>query len=189
MTGLKEQQLFESFLNKEYRDAFVEEHISSGLAFQIRALREKKGWTQEELAQRTGKAQETISQLENPDYGRFTLKTLKTLASAFDLALMVNLVSFTGLIARVSNLSPETIAPPSYDDERQMSFADVVGGSVWVSLWNYTTENDRNMVPPGVVGGTLWAAESLMINSPPEPASSTQQNVKIEGAHEFAIAA
>ena len=59
MTGLKEQQLFESFSDKEYRDAFVEEYISSGLAFQIRALREKNGWTQGELAQRTGKAQET----------------------------------------------------------------------------------------------------------------------------------
>jgi len=120
MTGLKESQLFGSFAEKEYRDAFVEEHISSGLARQIRAIREKNDWTQEELGERTDKAQETISQWENPDYGSFTLKSLKALASAFDVALMVHFVSFRDLIDRVSNLTPETIAPPSY--ERQMSF-------------------------------------------------------------------
>ena len=189
MTGLKEQQIFDSFGNKEYRDAFVAEHLNSGLAFQIRALREKNGWTQDELARLTGKAQETISQLENPDYGRFTLKTLKALASAFDLALMVNLVSFSELIARVSNLSPETIAPPSYDNERQMSFADVPGNSTWATIWNYTTEHDRNNVPSVVAGGIFGTGESLMVNSPPEPTRSTQQDVKHEGVREFAIAA
>lgn len=137
MTGLKEQQLFESFENKEYRDAFVEEHISSGLAFQIRALRERNGWTQEELGQRTGKAQETISQLESHDYGRFTMKTLKMIASAFDVALEVRFLSFGDLITRLINLSPETIAPPSYEAERQMSFAEVPGGS---SEWNVSLE-------------------------------------------------
>ena len=131
MTGLKEQQLFESFANKAYRHAFVEEHISSGLAFQIRALREKNGWTQGELGQRTGKAQETISQLESHDYGRFTLKTLKAIASAFDVALEVNLISFGELISRLSNLSPETIAPPSYESERQMFLGEISGASEW----------------------------------------------------------
>jgi transcriptional regulator with XRE-family HTH domain len=130
MTGLKEAQLFKSFANKEYRDAFVAEQISTGLAYQIRAIREKYGWTQQELADRADKAQETISQLENPDYGRFTLKTLKTLASAFDLALMVKFVSFRDLIHQVSNLSPEKIAPPSYEGERQMSFNEITGSEV-----------------------------------------------------------
>lgn len=132
MTTLKERQLFESFQEKEYRDSYVDEHISLGLAYQIRALREKYGWTQNELAERTGKRQETISQLENPDYGSYTLKTLKALASAFDVALLVSFVSFNELIGRIANLTPELIAPPGYEEERQMSFAEVEGSS---SIW------------------------------------------------------
>jgi transcriptional regulator with XRE-family HTH domain len=127
----KKQQLFKSLGDREYRQAFAAD-IGTGLAFQIRALRDKHGWTQEELAGRTGKAQETISQLENPDYGRYTLKTLKTLAAAFDVALAVNFVSFGELVERLANLSPGRIAPPSYEEERQMSFAEVPDSSGWV---------------------------------------------------------
>ncbi len=117
MTTLKEKQLFESFQDKDYRDIFVEEHIGVGLAHQIRALRDKNGWTQEELSNRAGKKQPVIAQLENPDYGNYTLKTLKTLASAFDVALQVDFVSFSELIKRASNLTPEIIAPPDYSEE------------------------------------------------------------------------
>lgn len=168
MTGLKERQLFESFINKDYRDAFVDEHISSGLARQIRAIREKYGWTQQELAERTGKAQETISQLENPDYGRFTLKTLKTLASAFDLALMVNFVSLSELINRVSNLSPSVIAPPNYEEERQMSFDEAPGGS---SEWKVSVASSN--IPDISGEATYWYVSTLLGSSKSEIAGST----------------
>ena len=55
-----------------------------GLAFQLNLMREARGWTQEELARRCDMAQETISRLEDPNYGRYTLKTLKRLAKTFD---------------------------------------------------------------------------------------------------------
>jgi transcriptional regulator with XRE-family HTH domain len=132
MTTHKGKQLIESLGDKEYRETFVDENVSFGLGYQIRALREKHGWTQQELAKRTGKAQETISQLENPDYGRYTLKTLITLAAAFDVALAVNFVSFGEFAERLANLTPERIAPPSYEEERQMSFGEVPNNSGWV---------------------------------------------------------
>ena len=143
MTTLKEKQLFESFQNKDYRDTFVEENIGVGLAYQIRALRDKYGWTQEELAGKTGKAQETISQWENPDYGSYTLKTLRTLASAFDVALMINFVSFKELIRRTSNLTPGIIAPPSYSEEQKMSFAHLQGNP---RVWPDTSDESLNQV-------------------------------------------
>ena len=68
---------------------FANEHVAAGLAFQIRRLRESRGWSQEELSRRTGKAQATISQWEDPNYGWHTLNTLKVLAAAFDVGLLV----------------------------------------------------------------------------------------------------
>src|SRR5215204_4920633 len=98
-TSARRQQIAASLQDKEYRDAFVAEHIDSGLAFQIRATRESRGWSQQELAQRAGMAQETISRLENPDYGKYTLTTLKRLAATFDMALVVRFAPFSELLA------------------------------------------------------------------------------------------
>src|SRR5438876_279312 len=115
MTSARRRQISASLRDKEYRDAFVEEHIDTGLPFQIRAMRQDRGWTQGELGQRTGMAQESISQLESSSYGRFTLRTLKRLASAFDVALMVKFVPFSRLVDWQAELSPEDLAVPSFD--------------------------------------------------------------------------
>ncbi len=80
-------------------------------------MRVSRGWTQEELAQASGKVQETISQLENPNYGSYTLKTLQRLAEAFDVALIVRFVPFSDLVDRMANLSPEDMAVPDYNHD------------------------------------------------------------------------
>lgn len=113
----RRRRLLEGLRDEEYRRAFVPEHVSTGIAFQIRRLRDKHGWTQEELAARTGKAQETVSQLENPDYGRYTLATLKKLAAAFDVALLVRFVPFGDLLPWTTDLTPQRLAPQSYEEE------------------------------------------------------------------------
>jgi transcriptional regulator with XRE-family HTH domain len=108
----------EALADKEYRDLYVAEHIRTGIAFQIRAMRDDRGWTQTELGQRAqGMAQETISQLEDPDYGRLTLRTLRRLASALDVALVVRFAPFSELIDWIVRLTPERLAPPSFDQE------------------------------------------------------------------------
>lgn len=117
MISDKRNQIWESLADSEYRHEFSNEQINTGLAFQIRALREGRGLTQEELAELSGKAQETISQLENPNYGRFTLTTLKKLAQAFDVALLVRFAPFSELVDWTVGLTPERIAPPSYQAE------------------------------------------------------------------------
>jgi transcriptional regulator with XRE-family HTH domain len=100
---------------KSDRDAFVAAHLRNGLAFQIRALREARGWTQKELGDRVGMAQTTISQLENPDYGRFTTSTLLRLAAAFDVAYIGRFVPFSELVRWVNNLSSEDLEVPPFD--------------------------------------------------------------------------
>ncbi len=118
------RELIRSFRDSEYRREFATEQVAIGLAFQIRLLRESRGWTQDQLAQRTSKAQETISQLENPNYGRHTVSTLKKLASTFDVALSVRFVSFSELASRTVRLTPQNLAPPSFDKEYQYAFVD-----------------------------------------------------------------
>ena len=113
-------QLISSLKDKEYRDAFVEEHISTGVPFQIKALRElrERNWTQKQLGERAGgMAAERVSILESPKYAKFTISTLLRIASAFDVGLMVRFVPFGELIDMELNLSPQTIAPLDFEKE------------------------------------------------------------------------
>ena len=119
----KYQQVWQSLQDKEYREEYSSD-VGTGLAFQIRLLRERNGWTQERLAQLTNKRQETISQWENPNYGSYTLNSLKSLAVAFDIALLVKFAPFSELVEWNASLTPERLAPPSFTEEnatRQMT--------------------------------------------------------------------
>jgi transcriptional regulator with XRE-family HTH domain len=107
----------QDFGDKGYRDAFVEANIRNAIAFQIRALRKKRGWSQGELAAKCGKAQNVISRLEDPNYGRYTLQTLLSLAGTFDVALSVRFVSYGELLSQLKNVSDEALAVPSFDEE------------------------------------------------------------------------
>ncbi len=113
----RHEQIANSLQDKEYRDLFVTEEIDTGVPFQIRAMRQARGWSQKELATRLGMAQEGVSRLENPDYGKLTLTTLKRLASAFDVGLAVRFVPFSHLVDWAVNFSPEDLAVPDYEHD------------------------------------------------------------------------
>jgi transcriptional regulator with XRE-family HTH domain len=116
-----------SLADKAYRDAWVEEDINQGVAFQIRAMRDERQWTQSYLGELTGQAQATISKLEDPDYGRYTLKTLKRLASAFDVGLLVRFVPFSELVERTVSLSSDDLAVPSFAHDSGLPCESVPG--------------------------------------------------------------
>lgn len=111
------QQIADSLADKEYRDLFVIEEITTGVPFQIRAMRQMRGWSQKELAARVGMTQEGVSRLENPDYGKPTLTTLRRLASAFDVGLAVRFVPYSQLVDWAVNFSPEDLAVPDYEHD------------------------------------------------------------------------
>lgn len=127
-------RLREAMKDKTYRDAFVEEHIRTGIPFQIRALREKAKWKQKELGQRANMAQERISVLEDPDYSKFTISTLLKLASAFDVGLTVRFVPFSKVLKEEANLS-DTLAPACFSDDEYF-FRDGIDQSVVFSIAN-----------------------------------------------------
>lgn len=111
--------MFKDLVNKVFRHAFVEENVKARLAFQIRALREKAGLSQPQLAQLTGNTQSAISRIEDPTYGRLTLRTLLKLGVAFDVALYVGYVPFTKLISEIADVSPSALAVANYMEEKQ----------------------------------------------------------------------
>lgn len=113
----EEQPLALEIHDPEIREHTVESQIKIGIPFQIRAIREKRGWTQEDLAQKIGTTQNTISRLENPRTGKPTIKTLLRLAHAYDVALLVRFVPF-GFYGDVINAMDSThVEIPSYDEE------------------------------------------------------------------------
>jgi len=108
------------------RARFVESHISKSIAFQIRALREREGWSQQTLAEKIASNQNAIYRAENPNYGKQTITTLKKIAAEFDVALVVRFVPFSELIdwasgtPRVNDgLNSESLDVPNFDAEEQ----------------------------------------------------------------------
>lgn len=114
----RREEVLASLEDREYRHEFVSEHINVGLAFQIRALRQRQKLTQARLAELTGSRQPTISEWENPSYGKYTLETLKELGKAFDVGLLVRFVRFGELVNWTVDLTQEAIAPPNFGEEK-----------------------------------------------------------------------
>lgn len=119
ITDKRKKKLIEELKNKEYRDAFASEHIDTGIPFQIKTIREQRRWSQKELGENVHEAmkQELISRLEDPDYSKFTLATLKRLASAFDVGLIVRFVPISDLVEWELGLTSESLKAVSFDQD------------------------------------------------------------------------
>src|SRR5450432_2620024 len=105
--------------NKEYRDAYVEEKVTTSLPFQIRALREQRDWSQAELGNEADMRQNAISRLEDAENGTPSLTTLLRLAHAFDLALLVKFVPFSRLLREYEDVSFAALSANSIETQNE----------------------------------------------------------------------
>jgi transcriptional regulator with XRE-family HTH domain len=103
--------------SKARRDAFVASQINVGLPFQIRALRKQRNLNQNELATLAGMLQPRISAMEQVGGGQLNLDTLRKLAAALDVGLLVKFVAFSELIKWSNDFSPDDFSVPSFDQE------------------------------------------------------------------------
>lgn len=101
----------------EARAAYVQSELSHGLAAQIRVLRTTKKWSQAELAAKLGTSQNAVCRLENPQYGRYSLKTLLALSKVFDVGLITRFVPFSKLMAVTWDTTQEALNVESYEEE------------------------------------------------------------------------
>lgn len=103
--------------SKEYRDAYVAEHIKLGIPFQMRAMREVRDWSQTALAEKSGMRPNVISRLEGGNSGYPSMATLLQLARSFDTGLIVRFAPFSRLLNEYADLSPEKLNAVSFAED------------------------------------------------------------------------
>src|ERR1700680_3903849 len=86
--------LIKEFASKEAREQYAADFLDSYIALQIKTLRLQRGWSQGQLATLASKHQSQISAMEQIDFHSWKISTLRQLAAAFDLALVVKFESF-----------------------------------------------------------------------------------------------
>ena len=116
---------------KKTRTQLVESNLSEGIAFQIRATRNKQKKSQVDLAREVGMTPNNLSRLESPDYGKQTISSLKRIADALDVALVVRFVTFSQYIDWLSGtqyldegLCQEALAVQGFEDEERVGRYD-----------------------------------------------------------------
>src|ERR1700730_9271299 len=125
------KNLWKKMTNKEYRDSYVAGHISNTVASQILMLREARGWTQKDLAEKTGMGQSRISALEDPNYENIQVGTLKRLASAFDVGLTLRFVPFSEVVTLTAGLSTEKLLVPDFANDRITASSSQTLGAIF----------------------------------------------------------
>jgi transcriptional regulator with XRE-family HTH domain len=112
------KELVRELADEEFRHEYMMDQVRSYIAFQIRALREQRRWSQEDLAKEADKTQSVISRLEDPDYGKLSLQSCLEIAVAYDLPLLVQFVEWDDWLYRMSNVSPSALRKRSFDAEK-----------------------------------------------------------------------
>ena len=110
-------------LAKEFEDdadgryAYVDALSNALVSAQIKALREDRKLSQEELADRIGTKQSGISRLERSDYSTWKVETLRKLARAFGVRLKISFEEFGTIVDDVSSFDAETLAPKRFEED------------------------------------------------------------------------
>lgn len=114
-------RLADDFSDKDYAHSYMEGHAVSRIAAQVYALRRQRGWSQEELSEKSGIAQERISKIESADFNSLTMKTLQKLSKAFDVHLHIAFEAFTTGILDIGNLQTWQLEITSRTDDLESS--------------------------------------------------------------------
>jgi len=140
------------------------------------ATREDRGWNRSDLARESGMTPNNFSRLEDPEYGKHTLSSLKRIAAALDVALVVRFVPFSQFIDWISGtpyldrgIRPEALAVPSFHDEEKSGQYETkvqyaqINVTPRVSAFEYLTtspiqEDPRLKMLSGLISGSSCVA-------------------------------
>ena len=109
---MSDQIDLEPFLDKDYRDAYLDIRVKAGVAYQIQAIRQSMGMSQAEFGALLAKPQSVVSRLEDNEYAG-TIKTLLEIAKSLGMGLKVEFCSYPELLA--ADVSPAKLAVENID--------------------------------------------------------------------------
>jgi DNA-binding XRE family transcriptional regulator len=102
-------ELFDVWLKKKLKDPEFKKHyhtegVKLRIGIRIAELRNKAGMTQAELAKKVGVSQGFIAQLEMADTVNYEIKTLKRIASAIGMTLVIGFMNKSELKQKVTSM-------------------------------------------------------------------------------------
>jgi len=103
-------KLIDQFADAEYAQAYMDAHVNTKIAAQIYWTRRERGWTQQELAEKAGMAQERVSKIESGDFSSLNMTTLRKFAQALDVCVRVEFQPFSNGIYDVCRMHPSAMA-------------------------------------------------------------------------------
>jgi len=80
--------------------------------------------------------QSVVSRLEDPDYGKVSIQTVLEGAAAFDVALLVQYVSFPVFLRRTRDVSTEALQAESFNEQQ---LRPITPNAVTISFGNRQT--------------------------------------------------
>ncbi len=121
MTGFRDR-LRDSLRDPEYRYAYADSLLNSWIAAQIKAIREQRGFTQQELAERLGTKQAGVSRLENVNYSAWKTETLRKIARALDVRLRITFEGFGTVLDDAERFSRRALERPDFETDPDFSW-------------------------------------------------------------------
>lgn len=113
----RKQGLIRELRDKEYRETYATQHVNAMLAAQISAIREERGLTQTELAKKIGKQQPAISRIENVNYARWNVQTLRELGTELGCWLDIRFKPWGAFVEYAADYSMETLRCAAIEDD------------------------------------------------------------------------
>lgn len=164
-------ELLSEFQNPEYRRAYVEDFQNTAIATQIKVLREQRGWSQADLAQRCEMAQSRISLLENVNYSSWSVSTLRRIAAAFDVVLNITFVSFENYAKEIAAFSRAALEVLSFGEgpvpirHIYASEAFPIGASVRSQVTTEIALGAPGGLPPGILQGQHSTQMEILLST------------------------
>lgn len=111
-------RLLDEFRDKEARTEYADEFLDASIALQIATLRQEQSLTQKQLGDLAGgMKQSRVSAYEKADYSSWSVKTLRRLAKAFDLPLVIRFESWGNFLDGVTKLGRRDLDRPPFEKD------------------------------------------------------------------------
>jgi hypothetical protein len=141
------RKLLEKLQRPTYRHSYLAEHVRRGIAYQIRALRDQREWSQGKFSKLLDKPQSVVCRLEDPGYGKVTVQTLLEIANVYDVALEVRFVPYSSFLQRTRDVSTTSMRVAEFRDDLGMKPTNNPENSIIIDQKNLAAENDDISIP------------------------------------------